>query len=167
MQTILPQKKEGGDTKAHQHCLLQSPCQCLDWPTTSILRMVPPKEGEKEAKRQRSEPTTPISTSSRFPYEYDAVMGITQVDPRETEGFDEGLDLEYHDASEDPDVLEPVSVKRERGLSHGGCGSSSLRECIELLANTERNAPATLHSGANKDSKSGPPQRSPSACIVA
>ena len=116
-------------------------------------------EGEKEAKRQRSEPTTPISTSSRLPYEYDAVMGITQVDPRETEGFDKGLDLEYHDASEDPNVLEPVSVKRESGLSHGGCGSSSLRECIELLANTERNAPATLHSGgANKESKSGQPQ---------
>ena len=41
---------------------------------------------------------------------------------------------------------------------NGGCSSSSLRKCIELLANTERNAPATLHSGANKDSKSGPPQ---------
>ena len=48
------------------------------------------EEGEKEAKRQRSEPTAPTSTSSRLPYEYDAVMGVTQVDPRETEGFDEG-----------------------------------------------------------------------------
>ena len=84
------------------------------------------------------------------------------MDPRETEGFDEGLDLEYHDASEDPNVLEPESVKREPGLSHGGCGSSSLRECIELLANTERNAPAALHSGANKDSKSSPPHDLPS-----
>ena len=37
------------------------------------------EECEKEAKRQRSEPTTPISTSSRLPYEYDEVMGITQV----------------------------------------------------------------------------------------
>ena len=64
------------------------------------------EKGEKEAKRQRSEPTTPTSTSSRLPYEYDAVIGVTQVDPRETEGFDEGLDLEYHDASEDPNVLE-------------------------------------------------------------
>ena len=34
--------------------------------------------GEKEAKRQRSEPTTPVSTSSRLPYEYDALMGITR-----------------------------------------------------------------------------------------
>ena len=39
------------------------------------------EEGEKEAKRHRSEPTTPISTSSRLPYEYDEVMGITQVGP--------------------------------------------------------------------------------------
>ena len=38
------------------------------------------EEGEKEAKRQKSEPTTPISTSSRPPNEYDEVMGITQVD---------------------------------------------------------------------------------------
>ena len=88
------------------------------------------EEGEKEAKRQRSEPTTPISTSSRLPYEYDEVMGITQVDPRETEGFDEGLDLEYHDATDDPRVLEPVEPTQKSVLSHGGCGSSSLRECI-------------------------------------
>ena len=31
--------------------------------------------GEKE----KSEPTTPVSTSSRIPYEYDALMGITRV----------------------------------------------------------------------------------------
>ena len=95
---------------------------------------------------QRSEPTTPISSSSRLPYEYDEVMGITQVDPREAEGFDEGLDLEYHDASENPSVPEPSDSMPKSVLSHGCCGSSSLRECIELLNNTERNAPATLHS---------------------
>ena len=50
------------------------------------------EEGGKEAKRQKSEPTTPVSTSSRLPYEYDEVMGITQVDPREAERFEEGLD---------------------------------------------------------------------------
>ena len=116
------------------------------------------EEGEKEAKCQRSEPTTPISTSSRLPYEYDQVMGITQVDSGETEGFDEGLDLEYHDATEDPNVLEPVEPMREPVLSHGGCGSSSLRECIELLNNTERNASATCHSGAKMENRSGPRQ---------
>ena len=116
------------------------------------------EEGEKEAKRQRSEPTTPISTSSRLPYEYDQVMGITQVDSGETEGPDEGLDLEYHDATEDPNVLEPVEPMRAPVLSHGGCGSSSLREYIELLNNTERNAPATCHSGAKMENRSGPRQ---------
>ena len=34
------------------------------------------EEGEKDAKRQRSEPTTPISTSSRPPHECDEAMGI-------------------------------------------------------------------------------------------
>ena len=29
-------------------------------------------------------------------------MGITQVDPREAERFEEGLDSEYHDATEEP-----------------------------------------------------------------
>ena len=38
-----------------------------------------------------SEPTNPISTSSRPPNKYDEVMGITQVDPREAERFEEGL----------------------------------------------------------------------------
>ena len=115
------------------------------------------EEGEKEAKRQRSEPTTPISTASRLPYEYDQVMEITQVGSGEAEGFDEGLDLEYHDAAEDPNVLEPEALTRESVLSHGGCGSSSLRECIELLNNTERKTPATCHSGPKVENRSGPP----------
>ena len=66
-------------------------------------------DGE-EAKRQRSEPTTPISISSRLPHEYDEVMGITQVDSREAERFEEGLDLEYHDASEDPPLQNEDNV---------------------------------------------------------
>ena len=47
-------------------------------------------EEEKDAKRQRSEPTTPRSTSSGPPHECDEVMGITQVEPREAERFEEG-----------------------------------------------------------------------------
>ena len=117
------------------------------------------EEGEKEAKRQRSEPTTPISTSSRLPYEYDEVMGITQVDPREAERFEEGFDLEYRDASENPPVLEPFDSMHKPVFSHGGCGSSSLRECIDLLNNTERNTPATLHSGVKKEKTSDPQQK--------
>ena len=104
------------------------------------------EEGEKEAKRQRSEPTTPISTSNRLPHEYDEVMGITQVDPREADSVEEELDLEYHDASENPSVPEPPDLVPKPDFSHGGCGSSSLRECVELLNNTEPLLPSTLGS---------------------
>ena len=117
------------------------------------------EEGKKEAKRQRSEPTTPISTSSRLPYEYDRMMGITQVGSGETEGFDEGTDLVYHDAAEDPNVLETGDTMRETVLSHGGCGSSSLRECIELLNNPLHKSSAPWHSRANTENRSGPPQK--------
>ena len=92
------------------------------------------EDGEKDAKRQRSEPTTPISTSSRLPYEYDLLMGITQVGSGKTEGFEEGNDLEYHDAAEDPNVLESEESVRDVGLSHGGYGSSSLRESQSVLS---------------------------------
>ena len=47
--------------------------------------------GEKKAKRQRSEPTAPVSTPSRLPYEYDALMGITRVGTKEAEGFEEDI----------------------------------------------------------------------------
>ena len=117
------------------------------------------EEGEKGTKRQRSELTTPISTSSRLPYEYDEGMGITQVDPREADSVEEGLDLEYHDASENPSVPEPPDLVPKPDFSHGGCGSSSLRECIELLSNTERNAPAALHSRVKKENRSDPRQK--------
>ena len=107
--------------------------------------------GEKEAKRQRSEPTTPVSTSGRLPYDYDAVMGITKVGTKEVEGFGEDLDTsEYHDAAEEPsrkeesdDTVEPQRLSDFQG----GYGSSSLKECIELLTATTKNAPAPLDSG--------------------
>ena len=60
------------------------------------------EEGGKEAKRQKSEPTTPISTSSRPPNEYDEVMGITQVDSREAARFEEGIEPEFQDIEEIP-----------------------------------------------------------------
>ena len=37
---------------------------------------------------------------------------------------------------------------------HVDCGSSSLRECIGLLNNTERNAPAALHSRVKMENTS-------------
>ena len=84
--------------------------------------------GEKKAKRQRSEPTTPVSTSSRHPYEYDALMGITRVGTKEAEGFEEDLDsTEYHDATEEPirkeKIDDPHSKLRPVGFQ-GGVGSS-------------------------------------------
>ena len=116
------------------------------------------EEGEKEAKRKIRADYSYLYSQQSPPYEYDQVMGITQVGSGEAEGFEEGLDLEYHDAAEDPNVLEPEGHTWESVLSHGGCGSSSLRECIELLNNTERKAPATCHSGPKMENRSGPPQ---------
>ena len=107
--------------------------------------------GEKEAKRQRSEPTTPVSTSGRLPYEYDALMGITKVGTKEVEGFGEELDTsEYHDAAEEPtrrDESDNTVEPQRLSDFQGGYGSSSLKECIELLNTTSRIAPAPLDSG--------------------
>ena len=115
--------------------------------------------GEKEAKRQRSNSGTPVSTPRRMPYDYDAVMGITRVGTREAEGFDEDLEsMEYHDANdttEDPtrkdETESTISQQRSTGFQ-GGYGSSSLKECIELLNTTTKIAPAPLDSGVGKKS---------------
>ena len=113
--------------------------------------------GEKEAKRQRSNPGTPVSTPRRMPYDYDAVMGITRVGTREAEGFDEDLDsTEYHDANDTTEETTrkeeteaDVSMQKSTGFQ-GGYGSSSLKECIELLNTTTNIAPAPLDSGVGK-----------------
>ena len=119
--------------------------------------------GEKEAKRQRSNPGTPVSTPRRMPYDYDAVMGITRVGTREAEGFDEDVDsTEYHDANdttEEPIRKEQTDADSQVPMStgfQGGYGSSSLKECIELLNTTSRIAPAPLDSGIGKSAV--PPQ---------
>ena len=111
--------------------------------------------GEKEAKRQRSEPTTPVSTSGRLPYDYDAVMGITKVGTKEVEGFGEDLDTaEYHDAAEEltrRDESDNTVEPQRLSDFQGGYGSSSLKECIELLNTTSRIAPAPLDSGIGEN----------------
>ena len=48
------------------------------------------EEGGKEAKRQKSEPTTPSSTSSRPPNEYDEVMGSLKRVQRKPKGLKRG-----------------------------------------------------------------------------
>ena len=122
--------------------------------------------GAKEAKRQRSEPTTPVSTASRLPYEYDALMGITRVGTKEAEGFDEDFDsTEYHDAAEEPTRKEEVecNAPQQRSMGfQGGYGSSSLKECIELLNTTAKLTPAPLDSGVGQDSTDPPQVMSPS-----
>ena len=118
--------------------------------------------GGKETKRQKSEPTTPISTSSRPPDEYNEVMGITQVDSREAERFEEGLESEFHDAAkESPDIPTNVpNLGHMPCFSHGGCGSSSLQECLNLFCHAKSNSPAPCHSGVESDKPSNPPQKS-------
>ena len=117
--------------------------------------------GEKEAKRQRSEPTTPVSTSNRLPYEYDALMGITRVGTKEAQGFEEDLDTpEYHDAAEEPIRKEETDASQPELRSmgfQGGYGSSSLKECIELLNATSNHAPAPLDSVVGQETID-PPQ---------
>ena len=89
-------------------------------------------------------------------------MGITRVGTKEAERFEKGLDLEYHDASDEPLQTEPqlasVSIRTSGDLQRG-CGSESLRECIELLNATVRNSPATLHSGAGCEKSTVPRQQ--------
>ena len=125
--------------------------------------------GEKDAKRQRSEPTTPVSTSSRMPYEYDALMGITRVGTEEAKWFEEDLGTpEYHDATEEPVKREETDDTQPELRStgfQGGYGSSSLKECIDLLNAKNarpRDTPAPLDSGVDHDSVSPPQVMSPS-----
>ena len=87
---------------------------------------------------------------------------------REAEGFDEDLDsTEYHDAHDNTE--EPTRKEETEADSHdpmstgfqGGYGSSSLKECIELLNTTSRVTPAPLDSGIG-DSAVPPQVMSPS-----
>ena len=119
------------------------------------------KEGGKEAKRQKSEPTSPVSSSSRPLNEYDEVMGITQVDSREAERFEEGVEPEFQDVEEglsqevetNPDVGTRVP-----GVSHGGFGRSSLQGCLDRLNQAKVDALAPCHSGVDNENPSNPPQ---------
>ena len=60
------------------------------------------EDEENEAKRQRSAPTTPRSTSSIYLHEYDEIIGITQVETRDAKRFEEGDDSDFQDAEEMP-----------------------------------------------------------------
>ena len=73
-------------------------------------------------------------------------MGITQVDSREAERFEEGIEPVFQDAEEgSPKTLgnKPDSG-HVSGASHGGYGGSSLQECLDILNQARSNAPARL-----------------------
>ena len=124
------------------------------------------EEGGKEAKRQKSEPTTPISVCSRHPNEYDEVMGITQVDSREAERFEEGIGPEFHDVEEEPpkEPGEKSGIGHVSSFSHGGYGSSSLQECLDRLNQATNITPVPCHSGVATEKSSNPPRREPIVC---
>ena len=121
------------------------------------------EEEEKDAKRQRSAPTTPRSTSSILPHEYDGVMGITQVEPRDAETFEEGDDSDFQDAEETATSEKTESEARGPGETHGGIGSATLRACIEIERERARQqstvTPAALHSGEGTEKSAEPPQK--------
>ena len=73
--------------------------------------------------------------------------------------------IEYHDAN---DTTEETTRKEETScdalsqrstIFQGGYGSSSLKECIELLETAKSNTPAPLDSGVGKSAE--PPQNAP------
>ena len=82
---------------------------------------------------------------------------------KEAERFEEDLDsTEYHDATQEPTRKEETARESQQlpkpvGIS-GGIGSSSLKECIELLHATVRNSPAPLDSGISLET-TDPPQK--------
>ena len=157
---MLTQQMEG-DAKRKD---LRPTLRCRDSRESVILNANTPKTlPEKKKQSDRDLIQTPVSTPRRMPYDYDAVMGITRVGTREAEGFDEDLDsTEYHDANdttEEPIRKEPTEANSQAPMStgfQGGYGSSSLKECIELLNTTSRIAPAPLDSGIGKSAV--PPQ---------
>ena len=59
-----------------------------------------------EKKRSDRSQSLPLLYLHQAGYPYDEVMGITQVDPREAERFEEGLCSEYFDATEGPPDTE-------------------------------------------------------------
>ena len=124
------------------------------------------EEEEKDAKCQRSEPTTPRSTSNRPPHEYDEVMGITQVEARDAERFEEGNDSEFQDVEEvttrETDTGDRTeSEARGLGEIHGILGSATLRECIEMIRQCGTAAPVALHCGEGTEKSADPPHGHP------
>ena len=91
-------------------------------------------------------------------------MGITQVDLREAERFEEGIEPEFQDIEEE--LPKVPGDKPHSGHvsdpSHGGYCSSSLQECLDILNQARSNTPAPCHSKVtNKESSNLPQVMSP------
>ena len=87
------------------------------------------------------------------------------MEPQESERFEEGNDADLQDAEETAHSREPLETHHSSitetigsGEFHGGCGSASLRECIEIALQQESATPATLHSGEGLGNMTNPPQ---------
>ena len=82
------------------------------------------------------------------------------MDSREAERFEEGIEPEFLDAEEgSPKVPgnNPDSGHLS-SASHGGYGSSSLQECLDILNQARSNSPAPCHSRVEIDEISNPQQ---------
>ena len=103
----------------------------------------------------RGQHLLPRSTMGTWPYECDRVMGVASVGSHESVRFGEGSDPETEDT---PDtVAHNVNENREGevdqhdvtpgvGEFHGGFGSSSLKECLNIAAQSTNNPSAPCHS---------------------
>ena len=106
--------------------------------------------GEKEAKRQRSNPGTPVSTPRRMPYDYDAVMGITRVGTREAKGLmriwiprSTMMPMIQQKRQLGKKKLKLIHQCRSQRGSKGVTVSSSLKECIEFVKYYHQNCPCS------------------------
>ena len=134
------QQEEDVERKDRRPYLLLHRCRCQGSKEPVILRANTPRtlpEKKKRRGRDQNRLLQSLLPVGRHPYDYDALMGITRVGTKEAEGFEEDLDsTEYHDATEEPIKKEetdgPQLMLRSAGFQ-GRFGSSSLKECIELL----------------------------------
>ena len=114
-------------------------------------------EEEKDAKRQRSASTTP--RSGTLPYEYDKVTGVASVGSHESVRFGEGNDPEVdntadtvaHHQEEEMNENQRGEVGQSDvtpgvGNTHGGFGSASFRDCLNLATQSTNVTSAPCHS---------------------
>ena len=122
-------------------------------------------EEEKDAVCQRSASTTLRSTMGTLPYvmayEKDKVMGVASAGSHESVRFGEGNDPETEDTphtvahnreavnQNDEGEVDQRDVTPGVGEFHGGFGSASFRECLNIAALSTNNPSASCRSEGN------------------